>query len=185
MKPSFLRRRFELDPVQANSGQAIFAEQRTEISLNRLNVDERADCTETSESVSIQDSWVSHIQKKKLCALLSVVRFHTQGFHGTKQSNKHTVKVCFCLKFALFLFIVFIKYWLWHQMLLLKKKIISLIRYNQVQASLCNKNCAENCMATPTDSSCSDTTLDDTADSLPQKVGIRFDFSSEQAWIII
>ena len=40
-------------------------------------------------------------------------------------------------------------------------------------------------MATPTDTSCSDTTLDDTADSLPQKVGIRFDFSSEQALIII
>ena len=53
MKPSFLRRRFEPDPVQANSGQAIFAEQRAEISLNRLNVDERGNCTETSESLSV------------------------------------------------------------------------------------------------------------------------------------
>ena len=51
MKPSILRRK--LDPVQANCGQAIFAEERTEISLNRLNVDKRGDCTETSESLSV------------------------------------------------------------------------------------------------------------------------------------
>ena len=50
MKPSILRRK--LDPVQANCGQAIFAEERTEISLNRLNVDKRGDWTESSESLS-------------------------------------------------------------------------------------------------------------------------------------
>ena len=67
MKPSFLRRRFELDPVQANSGQAIFAEQRTEISLNRLNVDERGNCTETSESLSTHSRLLDFSHSEKDC----------------------------------------------------------------------------------------------------------------------
>ena len=67
MKPSFLRRRFEPDPVQANSGQAIFAEQRAEISLNRLNVDERGDCTETSESLCVHSRLLGFSHPEKNC----------------------------------------------------------------------------------------------------------------------
>ena len=56
-----------MDPVQANSGQAIFAEQRAEISLNRLNVDERGDCTETSESVSEHSRLLGFSHPEKNC----------------------------------------------------------------------------------------------------------------------
>ena len=62
-----------MDPVQANCGQAIFAEQRTEISLNRLNVDERGDCTETSESLSVHSRLLDFLHSEKNCALCAAI----------------------------------------------------------------------------------------------------------------